>query len=163
MKVIIPGTFSILHKGHTNIYLELLSLGYNAYFGVTAAPYDKHNLPSVEDRTRVLDEFQLPYIELSGKSLLQHWIEAQEKLCSRKIGIAIGHDTFERFLNPEYYLNSPKLLAHIIDSMQYAEFIIFPRNGKLKVDSNIILKNVRYMCDFEEVDLSSTKLRELEG
>lgn len=164
MNVLIPGTFSILHYGHTNIYLYLQKKTYlgemcSPCFGVTESPYDK-SLDSLSERLDQFKPYDFDYVTLHGKSILEHKIQFSHSVKSFVVGIAIGHDTFKRMLDPKYYLGSVDLMKHIVEErLRNTHFFIFPRNGKLEIDSRILPRHLNYITDFEEINISSTEIK----
>jgi phosphopantetheine adenylyltransferase len=144
MKVLIPGTFSIFHKGHAAIALHLIDFKMEPVFGVTANSYDKPEY-DIGDRISNIRQYGFNTTVLTGKSILQH--------CKQTgiYNIAVDHDLFERIVDPKYYLNSKDLMIHCLKQLDKVILFVFPRNGKLRVESDILPKYILYMEKFEEV------------
>lgn len=163
---LIPGTFNPFHNGHKAIGDYCAKRGEKVCYCVSAYPFDKTDIPSVAIRYKQMSD-TLMVMTFESRSLAGLLLEAIGNFylwgysLDDGFRINIGIDTLTRVNDMKYYPDKEYFETFLEDMYQTNTKIrAFPRNGVKYLDLHPKLESyVEFAVDFEEVNISSTELR----
>jgi len=151
---LIPGSFNPAHEGHIAIGLDCLKRNIQPVYEISLPNCDKPDISLEEGkkRARQFTKFGFPVIIDSWPYFTEKWANLKPTY------IAVGADTWNRFVALETYNGNTDLQAHTFKKCQ-THFLIFPRPGytPLIVDNKVL--SYTFVSNFDEVNISSTELR----
>jgi len=154
------GSFDPIHEGHLTIFNNAMKDEITV-FEITKQNADKGYISNEDLYARIqsFEDMKLPLIVTDKATFLDKSIMFP---CTN---FCVGYDTFERIMNKKYYNNDTLLQEIHIRTIVRNEcsFTVYPRNGKSLKDFSIpnhLLGSILYPNKFEEVDISSSRLRE---
>ena len=155
---IYPGSFNPVHKGHIRIVRHLLKKGYadRVLIVATGNYWQKQDLLPVKDRIRMLKYFENDRIWIEEEyNELPYTYQLMRELKKRypddTLSLIIGADMVETLARWKRYR---ELLKY--------DFIVLKRS-RIDIDrcmESLQKKNYTVVDDLEEIDISSTYIRE---
>lgn len=168
---LIPGTFNPLHKGHLAIHSYCLNKRETPVFFIAKKPFDKVNVPNWRDRVDQINNLGCYYRVVKDKTFAAQITTNYNKLIKHgwntydfSYTLNIGIDTFVRLQDVSYYGSEEAFVTSVknMNKHNLIDIRVFPRNGVKTVEVHPFLQElnlVTFVTDFEELNISSTELR----
>ncbi len=154
---LIPGSFNPAHEGHIAIGLDCLQRQIHPVYEISLPNCDKPDISLEEAKKRARQ-----FTKFGFQVIIDSWPYFTEKWANLKpTYIAVGADTWNRFVSLQTYHGNTELQAYTFKQCQ-THFLIFPRPGYPcnPVDNKAL--SYTYLAGFKQINISSSELRNKE-